>query len=99
MAKTTQAKLADAFKNLVSKTAEMRVNNHRVVNGSVECIGGWKLTLTLDNGNTLTIDDKALGRMTFEKGDFMLSEKDKDKKEQHYQIAFYTMKKEIPRHL
>ncbi|GAA4649595.1 hypothetical protein GCM10023116_18690 [Kistimonas scapharcae] len=102
MAKTQQEKIVDAFKALVSKTAEMRVNGIQVSKGSASCIGGFELTLDLVDGSQHVITDQSLQTMTHDKGDFnvqVVTGKGKDKLTDDLVINFYVMKKEVPRHL
>ena len=60
MAKTKAQKVSDAFKNLLSRAEEVRVNDARVTSGTASCVGKWSMTLKLQGGKELTLDDKNL---------------------------------------
>ena len=96
MAKTTEQKVADAFKTLLTRAEEVRVNDTRVTSGSASCVGKWSMSLKLQGGKEVTLDDKSLDSIKYEKGDFLVPT---DDGKGTYRIAFFSMKKEIPRHI
>lgn len=96
MAKTENEKVVDAFKNLLNKAEEVRVNDTRVTSGSTSCIGKWSMSLKVQGGKELTLDDKSLESISYDKGDFVIPSEDGKSKNR---FTFYSMKKEIPRHI
>ncbi len=96
MAKTTEQKIADAFKTLLSNAEEVRVNNVKVTSGTASCVGKWSMTLALKGGKELKLDDSQLKKISYEKGDFLIPAADG---KGNSRIAFYSMKKEVPRHI
>lgn len=96
MAKTTEQKVADAFKTLLTRAEQVRVDNIKVTSGTASCIGKWSMTLKLQGGKEIKLDDKSLSTIKYEKGDFLVPMEDGKKTAR---ITFYSMKKEIPRHI
>lgn len=96
MAKSEAEKVASAFKTLLARAEEVNVNDIRVTSGTASCVGKWSMTLKLQGGKELTLDDKSIEEISYEKGDFILPTEDGKKQNR---IAFYSMKKEIPRHI
>ena len=94
--KTTHEKVASAFKTLLARAEQVRVNNTEVTSATANCLGKWSITMKLKGGKELALDDKALDAITYDKGDFVIHTED-GKKENR--IAFYSMKKEVPRHI
>ncbi|OED40236.1 hypothetical protein ACH42_17125 [Endozoicomonas sp. (ex Bugula neritina AB1)] len=96
MAKTTEQKVADAFKTLLNRAEEIRVNDTKVTSGTASCVGKWSMTLKLQGGKEVKLEDKQLDQIKYDKGDFIIPMEDGKKVTR---IAFFSMKKEIPRHI
>ncbi len=96
MAKTTEQKITDAFKTLITRAEEVRVDDTPVTDGTASCIGKWSMELTLKGGKKMKLDDNSLDAIKYDKGDFIIPAGDGKKT---HRVAFYSMKKEIPRHI
>lgn len=96
MAKTKTEKVVSAFKTLLARAEQVRVNNTEVTSATANCLGKWSINMKLKGGKELALDDKALEVISYDKGDFIVPAEDGKKENK---IAFYTMKKEVPRHI
>ena len=94
--KTTHEKVASAFKTLLARAEQVRVNNVEVTSATANCLGNWSITMKLKSGKELELTEKGLEAISYDKGDFIVPSED-GKKENR--IVFYSMKKEIPRHI
>ena len=94
--KTEAQKVADAFKTLLNRAEEVRVNDTKVTSGTASCVGKWSMTLKLQGGKEIKLGDSQLDHIKYDKGDFVIPMEDGKKTAR---IAFFSMKKEIPRHI
>ena len=84
--------IAKNFKAMLNKSYEVRIDEHPVTEGGLNCIGGWKASLTTAKGEVI-FTEEALAEIRYEKGDYLLD----DAEGKGRSVAFYTMRKVSPR--